>query len=223
MMSIKRRTKHLLVLPKTPSMRKALTALIFIAFSLHTGAQQPANTMDLLAPVNTLEQAKSFIASHPKLEGKLFMLDSGNDTMEIAVPLYEQKPGYSFQVGNYSYKIISIDSALASRATYVYLDGEKYSRIEINQLRKQIIAKYKAGAPFDDLVTEYNMDGNRTGDPGWFTKGMMVQEFETAVRAHKKNDIFTIDIPDRNWYYVVLKTFDETYIRKLTLLKIRNN
>ena len=64
------------------------------------------------------------------------------------------------------------------------------------------------------------MDGNITGDTRWFTENMMVKEFETAVRSHKKGDIFTVDTPSQNWYHVVLKTFDDTYIKKLIILKV---
>jgi len=52
------------------------------------------------------------------------------------------------------------------------------------------------------------MDGNPTGDLDWFGKGMMVEEFDKAVRNRNKDEIFTVDVDNKKWYYVVLKTHD---------------
>jgi parvulin-like peptidyl-prolyl isomerase len=51
----------------------------------------------------------------------------------------------------------------------------------------------------------------------------MVKEFEDAVKGHKKGDIFTVDIPGNKWYHVVLKKFDDTYIKTATILKIKDS
>ena len=83
------------------------------------------------------------------------------------------------------------------------------------------MSDYKAGTYFPELVMQYNMDGNKEGDTGWFTENMMVKPFEIAVRNHKKGEIFTVDTPQSNWYHVVLKTFDDTYIKTITLIKLK--
>jgi parvulin-like peptidyl-prolyl isomerase len=103
------------------------------------------------------------------------------------------------------------------------LNGDKFSKLKIDSLRQEIISKYKAGTNFFDLVQQYNMDRNFTGDTKWFTENMMIKNFEQAVRNHKKNEIFTVDAPEQNWYHVVLKTFDDTYIKKVTLLKMKSS
>jgi parvulin-like peptidyl-prolyl isomerase len=66
------------------------------------------------------------------------------------------------------------------------------------------------------------MDGNKTGDLNWFNEGEMVPEFEIAVKKHKKDEIFTVDVPERKWYYVTLKTHEDKEIQELTILKIKN-
>ena len=73
-----------------------------------------------------------------------------------------------------------------------------------------------------ELVQQYNMDGNITGDTKWFTENMMIKEFEEAVRSHKQGDIFTVDKPSQNWYHVVLKTHKDTYLKKLTLIRAKS-
>jgi hypothetical protein len=106
-------------------------------------------------------------------------------------------------------KAIKVVPCKSMRVSYVYLDGSKLTLDKINDLRESIIVDYKKGKPFAELANRYTMDISKDGDLGWFDEGMMVKVFEDEVKKHQKGDIFTIDIPDRNWYYVVLKTFDE--------------
>jgi hypothetical protein len=173
-----------------------------------------------LSNIKTISQARAFIKTNPNAGAKIFTIESGSDTDEIVLPLYTEKAGLTFQIDTVVYKVLEVDSALSFRASYIFLSGDKFSKNQIDSLRQEIISKYKAGANFFDLVHQYNMDGNITGDTRWFTKNMMVKEFEKAVRSHKKGDIFTVDVPDQNWYHVVLKTFDDTFIKKVTLLKM---
>jgi hypothetical protein len=65
-------------------------------------------------------------------------------------------------------------------------------------------------------------NANRGGDLGWFSKGTYNEIFENALinNNHQVNDIFTIDIQENNWYYVILKTYDVKLIREIKALKI---
>lgn len=96
------------------------------------------------------------------------------------------------------------------------------NRREIDSLRPLIIKKYKAGTSFENLVEKYNMDGNsKKGDLGWFKTKKMVPEFESAVRNHKKGDIFFVDVNAPKWHYVVLKTFDDRERISYNFIKIK--
>jgi len=97
------------------------------------------------------------------------------------------------------------------RVSYIYFNGKEISLNDINELRKKIIQKYNYGVNFSVLAKEYSMDGNseKGGDLGWFPEGRMHPQFEKAIKNHKKGDIFTVDIPSRDWYYVVLKTYSD--------------
>jgi hypothetical protein len=194
-----------------------LTILVLISL-ISTG--QPANDAD---KIKTISQAKRFIAKYPKAGYKFLIINSGIDTSEILLPLYNKPPGSIFHIDSDSYKILQLDSTLSFRVNYIYLDGSQLSAKQIDSLRKEVISRYKAGASFFDLVQQYNMDANISGDTKWFSEGMMVKEFEDAVKGHKKGDIFTVDIPGNKWYHVVLKTFDDTYIKTATNLKIRDS
>ena len=196
----------------------AFTITLFFVHSIINAQAKNAR----LAAINTVAQAEDFITLNPKLEGKLFEIESKTDTAEILLPLYGKRAGYTFRIDDLSYKIISIDSFLAFRVSYIYLSGEEYSKHEADSLRGEIILKYLNGTSFPELAIQYNMDGNITGDTKWFPEKMMVRDFEAAVKQHKKNDIFTVDTPAQNWYHVVLKTYDDTIIKKLKIIKIKS-
>jgi hypothetical protein len=105
-------------------------------------------------------------------------------------------------------KVLEVDNEEVCKVKYIYLNGKKYSKSEIDSLRALIMNRYSNGEDFETLVKEYTMDSNPTGDLGWFYKGMMVDKFDSAVRNRAKGEIFTIDIEDNSWYYVVLKNHD---------------
>ncbi len=124
----------------------------------------------------------------------------------------------------YVYCLIDIKATSEYRASYIYLDGTKLKKPVIDSIRPIIIEKFKTGTSFEDLNEKYNMDPNpNKGDLGWFKDGQMMPEFEKAVREHKLNEIFSVDIPERNWYYVTLKTFDNKKNKERTYLKIKSS
>ena len=195
--------------------------LLLIAFCLVGISTFGQNIDKQLEKVNTVDQANVFIKSNTNLDAQLLTITFGKDTSDVDKKLFMMKSGEIFWADNVIYKIIKSTTALSFRASYIYMDGNKLSIQSIDSLRKVILTKYKNGTSFLDLVKEYNMDRNPTGDLGWFTEGMMVKEFEMAVRQHKANDIFTIDIPSNKWYYVTLKTFDDRNVKTLTVLKAK--
>lgn len=202
--------------PHTMAKHILTISLIFLcSFSLGQ------NTQLDLSKIITVSQAEAYISANPKSESKLFTIESSIDTTEIDKSLYNKKVGFTFTIGNLTFKILHIDSTLSFRANYIYLDGSQFSKTQIDSLRQEIIFRFQEGTNFFNLVQQYNMDGNFNGDTKWFTENMMVKSFEEAVKAHKKNDIFTVDIPEQSWYYVVLKSYDNTFIKKVILLKTK--
>jgi len=176
---------------------------------------------DIIKKVNrisTVSEANQFIKEN--VNSKLITVLSDDDALEINRRLLTKSIGDTILQDDYIYKIIEIENNLSSRVNYIYLDGKKYSMQKIDRLRNLIIERYKRGTVFLDLVKEYNMDGNPDGNLGWYKAGMVVSEFENEVRKHKKNDIFTIDVPSRKWYYVTIKTYDDTNLKWVTALKV---
>jgi parvulin-like peptidyl-prolyl isomerase len=200
-------------------MRQIFLTISSSIFFLSTFGQITAKE---LAEIKTIEQANQLINSSPKPDARLFTITSDKDTSDITLPLFDKKVWYSFSIDSFTYKIIESSSYPEFRVSYIYLDGSQLSTKAIDSIQAEILKKFRNGVYFFDLVKEYTMDGNPNGDLGWFKENIMVKEFEIAVKHHKKNDIFTIDIPEKKWYYVTLKTFDDRVIKKLTILKVKS-
>lgn len=153
----------------------------------------------------------------------LHVLNSQNDTSVLDRQLYKNKIGDITRIGGSSYKIIEDTVKYAFRASYIYLDDSRLSRQAIDSIRSLILKRYAPHVSFEDHADEYTMDGNPNhGDIGlFFEPGMMVKEFEEGVRSHAKGDIFTVDVPGNQWYYVVKKTADDRITRVMTVLEIK--
>lgn len=198
-------------------MRKITLLLLILCFQ-NLASQ---NIKDKLAYVNTIEEAEKFAIDNPDLSPEILGISPELDTQ---VPAYYKtlKAGYAFSENGNTIKVISVDKVKAFNVNYIFLDGSKLSIIEINKLRTEIINEYKKGTPFSDLVKKHTMDGNVTGDLNW-TEGIMEPKFENAIKSHKKGEIFTVDIPENNWYYVTLKTNEEKEVTKITMLKVKSS
>jgi parvulin-like peptidyl-prolyl isomerase len=189
-------------------------SLAFLIFCLNIYGQ---NIEEQIKLINTIEEANTFAQTN-----KVFI----SEIIEISPEIEEKKifsnriKGEVFSDENNIYKILESNKIKAFKVSYIFLDGNKLSLESINDLRKNILKKHQKGIAFIDLVKEFNMDSNLSGDLGWFTEGMMVPEFENAIKSHNVNDIFTVDIPTEKWYYVTLKTFEEKEVENLTILKI---
>lgn len=105
---------------------------------------------------------------------------------------------------------------------YIYLDGSKLSTEEIKTLRQKIISDYKKGISFTSLANKYTMDNSKDGDLGWFDEGQMEKSFQDEILKHKKGELFTVDIPANNWFYIVLKTFADIEKTKITYILKEN-
>ena len=194
----------------------AAAALLFSA-SL---SAQPTVT-EKFQKITTVQQAQQFVDGNPALKPALFRLSAGKDTSLINKRLLRQKAGDIFSVGYVTYKVLEATDTVAYRANYIFLDGSSLSASEVDSLRKVIMAKASAGASFDQLSDQYTMDGNNThGDTGWFFgELMMPKEFQDAVQNHKKGDIFFVDVSDKQWHYIVKKTYDDQEKKEITVLR----
>jgi parvulin-like peptidyl-prolyl isomerase len=203
---------------KIQKMKNCLAGL-FLMFSVPVFAQLTVN--EQFQKIQTLEQAQKYIDDNPALKPTLLRLSYGKDTTLIDKRLLRQKKGDVFHVGYVTYKILDATESVQYRASYIFLDGSSLNKAEIDSLKKVIVDKANKGATFDKLSDEYTMDGNTThGDTGWFFgKEMMPEEFQDAVSKHKTGEIFFVDVPERQWHYIVKKTYDDQIKKDIVVLR----
>ncbi len=192
---------------------------LFLLFSMPVFAQ--LTVTEQFQKITTIPQAQQFIDANAALKPVLLHLSYGKDTTLIAKRLLRQNKGDVFSVGYVTYKVLEATETVNYRASYVFLDGSTLSVPEIDSLKKIIVQKASAGTPMDQLSDQYTMDGNTThGDTGWFFGiEMMPKEFQEAVAKHKTGEIFFVDVSDRQWHYIVKKTYDDDLKKDITVLR----
>ncbi|MFC0605795.1 peptidylprolyl isomerase [Winogradskyella pulchriflava] len=203
-------------------MKPLLALLLFIPF-LCFSQESLEQELD---SISTTEEAKTFAKTHKRAnKSKLFTFNKEKHKTRLAESLFKlSKGGKEVIKTDYNktyYKIIDKNDVLHYRASCIYFDGSKLTLDEINAKREKILKQYKEGYKFEALAKLHSMDlsAKRGGDLGWFPEGQMHPEFEEAIKNHETNAIFTLDITDKKWHYIVLKTFDPKPIEEITVLK----
>lgn len=171
--------------------------------------------------IQNMQQAQEFIKAHPELKPALLNLSAGKDSSLIDKRLLRQKQGDIFSVGYVTYKVLEAKDTVDFRARYIFLDGGALSKSEIDSLKKVIVQKHQAGTSFEQLSDEYTMDGNTTrGDTDWFFgEYMFPKEFQDAVEAHKLGEVFFVDVPEKQWHYIVKKTHEDRVKKDIVVLR----
>src|SRR5450432_3826538 len=199
-------------------MKNGLVA-VFLLFSVPIFAQ--LTVTEQFQKIGTVPQAQQFIDANPTLKPVLLHLSYGKDTTLIDKRLLRQNKGDIFSVGYVTYKVIEATETINYRANYIFLDGSSLSVTEVDSLKKLIVQKASSGVSFDQLSDQYTMDGNTThGDTGWFFgEAMMPKEFQEAVKNHKFGDIFFVDVSEKQWHYIVKKTYEDRDKIDMTVLR----
>jgi parvulin-like peptidyl-prolyl isomerase len=199
-------------------MKNGLVA-VFLLFSVPIFAQ--LTVTEQFQKIGTVPQAQQFIDANPTLKPTLLHLSYKKDSTLIDRRLLKQNKGDIFSVGYVTYKVIEATETVNYRASYIFLDASSLSASEIDSLKKIIVQKATAGASFEQLSDQYTMDGNTThGDTGWFFGvEMMPKEFQEAVKNHKTGEIFFVDVSDKQWHYIVKKTYDDDLKKDITVLR----
>jgi parvulin-like peptidyl-prolyl isomerase len=192
---------------------------LFLFLSVPAFAQQTVT--EKFQKIGTVQEAQAFIDANAALKPSLLHLSYGKDSTVIDKRLLRQNKGDIFSVGYVTYKVLEASETVKYRASYIFLDGSSLSVTQIDSLTKLIEKKISSGQPFDQLSDQYTMDGNTThGDTGWFFgEEMMPKEFQDAVKNHKTGDIFTVDVSERQWHYIVKKTYDDEDKKDITVLR----
>lgn len=171
--------------------------------------------------ITTIQQAEEYIKNNPELKPEIFEVSYGRDSGLLEKRLLRQKQGDVFSVGYVTYKILEVKESILLRAQYIFLDGGSLTKAEIDSLKKIIVTRFQAGEDWGKLSDEFTMDGNKTrGDTDWFWgEFSFPKEFQDAVQKHKKEEIFFVDVPEKQWHYIVHKTHDDQITKDIKVLR----
>jgi parvulin-like peptidyl-prolyl isomerase len=179
-----------------------------------------------LDSINSIEEAKSFAKTYKKAnKSKVFTFNKEKHKTRLADDLFKLSEGNTKTVKSENkktvYKVIAKSKTPHYKVRYIFFDGNKLTLEEINDKRYKIISQYQKGYTFSKLAKIHSMDINakRGGDSGWFPEGKMHPKFEEAVKENDKNTIFTLDIEDKKWHYIILKTQPKKIIEEITVLQ----
>jgi parvulin-like peptidyl-prolyl isomerase len=199
-------------------MKNSLVGIVLL-FSAPVIAQQTVT--EKFQKIGTEQEAQQFIAANAALKPALLNLSYAKDSSLIDKRLLRQKKGDIFSVGYVTYKVLESTETIAYRASYIFLDGSTLSVSQLDSLKKLIVQKANSGTDFAALSDQFTMDGNTThGDTGWFFgELMMPKEFQDAVANHKTGEIFFVDVSDKQWHYIVKKTFDDSDKKEIVVLR----
>ena len=169
-----------------------------------------------------------FLKKNKEAKGKVIVFNREKHNTRMADRIFSMRVGAkrSFDDAPQKtyYKVIEKYTIPYYRVSVVYLDGNKMDKAEINSLRSKVVRMYNEGFKFQDLARQYSMDNSakQGGDLGWFTEGELHPEFERQVIEgnYRSDDIFMIDIPETNSYYVALMTYDKRMIDEAKVLKV---
>ena len=195
-----------------------LGLLLFVSGSAFT----QETVTEKFQKIATVQQAEDFIKGNPELKPAILKLSAGKDSSLIEKRLLRQKKGDIFSVGYVTYKVIEARDTVSYRANYIFLDGSSLTTPEIDSLKKLIVAKASQGTPLlqhSQISTPW-MENTTRGDTGWFFgEYQMPKDFEDAVANHKKGDIFFVEVAEKQWHYIVKKTYDDQVEKDIVVLR----
>ena len=202
--------------------------LTFVFMLMFTFASAQKDFEKSLDSIQTLDDVTIFLKKNKEAKGKVIVFNREKHNTRMADRIFSMRVGAkrSFDDAPQKtyYKVIEKYTIPYYRVSVVYLDGNKMDKAEINSLRSKVVRMYNEGFKFQDLARQYSMDNSakQGGDLGWFTEGELHPEFERQVIEgnYRSDDIFMIDIPETNSYYVALMTYDKRMIDEAKVLKV---
>lgn len=197
--------------------------LLALLFTITISAQEKQTKE--FDSISSIEDAKIYLKEKKSKKNKIITFNEAKHQTALAIDLYKSgSTTVKSDTEKTKYKVIEKVTTTNYRVSYIFFDGLKMTVSQINATRDKILKKYKEGTPFSQLAKQYSMDNNANhgGDLGWFEKGVTHPDFEAEIAnsIYKINDVFTIDIVQNQWYYVILKTHDPKEIQEIKVLKI---
>jgi hypothetical protein len=195
----------------------------FLLFGQLLFGQNAISPAQELKHIKNLIQAEGFVKKNLKNNALLKTVYSNAVNLTPIERSILKKPvGSMFTIGNELYKIIHDTVNTQDAFQYIFLDGNTITKSEIDAIRIEITKQYKNGESIENLYQKYHMDTrNTTSDLGWSNYENAQLELNKVLSKHKNKDIFNIDLPQYNWYYVVKNNLKTKSARKVTYIKVK--
>jgi parvulin-like peptidyl-prolyl isomerase len=115
----------------------------------------------------------------------------------------ELKLRYGWDLKTYEKKVMIPYILQNKLSTKIQADSSSHKAVY--DVALDVLNKIKTGSKFEDMAKQYGQDGTATqgGDLGWFKKGDMVPNFETAVFALKKGELNQNLVETEYGYHIV--------------------
>lgn len=191
--------------------------VVLLILFLLSGALYAQKASPLLKALQLIDSPTDFENMKDKLQDmSCFFFNPGADGGYPGLSMMKIGEMYlfinQFSGSHYIIKFVNIVNQERFCAQYIYLNGKTRTKNEIDSLRSIIRYKYdELGYSFDSLVVQFSDDVteslNKMESIG------VVKEFEILGLTHQTGDLFEVDVPQYNWFYMALKTCD-TYVVK---------
>lgn len=163
-----------------------------------------------------------------KSQGSLSIFNQEKHNSNLANKLFELKEGKSITIDRAKDKKLKVLKKIEVehfRINYIFLDGDRMTYEDIDQLRDRILELSKS-RNFEQLAQRYSMDMNKNkgGDSGWFKKRAVPEDFRNAALSSIRaaNETFKVDLEDKDWYYLVLKSYSPKLIEEILVLETQD-
>jgi hypothetical protein len=189
--------------------------LLYSFTALYGQSKENNRIIKVLKSVKTVKDAELMLKNDTSVVGEILSINPRTDTSNFDKLILSKKDGETFSLTlndsefEYFGKLINWEKVVYNRVSYIYLDNNIYTKLQIDSIRTIIIEKLEAEKNFADLASKYSMDGNsqKGGDLGWIKEGHLVKSFEDSIRSHSLNEVFYVDVPEKKWFYVVKKNY----------------
>lgn len=207
-----------------------LTTFFLIFISIFISYSQPSLFNQLYDEITDFDLSEHEI-NNLKKKGELVIFNEEKHKTKIAKDVFKKRVGKSIKnkdgVGTTTYTIIAEKKILHYRMNYIFIDGNTMSTVKVDNMRKSLRKLLDDDVKFESVARQYSMDynGKRGGDSGWFKEKKTLPEFFKATNQPKllANEVFEVNLPEMNWFYIVKKTYTPITIKEVLVLVERDN
>jgi hypothetical protein len=192
-------------------------------------AQNVMTAFKTLRTINSVEEFAALVAQHPDWRITLDTITQGTSSLDDVLSrerLLIAKKGDTLINDLAGYGLFQAQKILKCYALPIYTC--KYIAIDFNSLncgnadslKSSIIEKLGNGADFEELAKVHSMDGNKDHGKNFIFHNSIFKEFTEAVKSHEVGDVFSVDIPNINWSFVIYKSKPDSVAKAVTFVSI---